>query len=180
MKRLVVLVVLGLGCLFVSLGTVEAQAPKKADVPKFIMNLKDKDPKVRLEAAASIGKVGQIKAVYAKEGIEPLCDAVVKDDDAKVRVAAATSLGQILLEPEKVVPALVKVVKEDKDGGAQNAAITTLGYYGKDAKEALPALEEAQAKAKKELEDAEGDKAKMKAPQAKLKLLATVLKNIGK
>jgi HEAT repeat protein len=176
MKRLVVL---SLGCLFLGLGAVEAQTPKKADVPKFIANLKDKDAKVRLEAAQGIGKVGQLKAVYAKEGIEPLCETVVKDDDAKVRTAAATSLGQVLLEPDKVVPVLAKVVKEDKDGGVQTAAITTLGYYGKDAKDALSALEEAQAKAKKELEDAADDKAKIKIAKAKLKVLQAALKSIG-
>lgn len=176
MKRLVVL---GLGCLFLGLATVEAQTPKKADIPKYVTNLKDKDAKVRLEAAQGIGKVGQIKAVYAKDGIEPLCDVVVKDDDAKVRAAAATALGQVLLDPEKVVPVLAKVVKEEKEGAVQNAAITTLGYYGKDAKDALSALEEANAKAKKELEDAGDDKNKIKVAKAKLKVLGAALKSIG-
>jgi HEAT repeat protein len=177
MKRLVVL---GLGCLILNLGTfVEAQVPKKADIPRFVANLKDKDAKVRLEAAQGIGKVGQVKAINAKEGIEPLCDAVVKDDDAKVRAAAAGSLGQILLDPDKVVPVLAKVVKEDKDGGVQTAAITTLGYYGKDAKDALSALEEANTKAKQELEDAAEDKAKIKVAKGKLKVIAAAIKSIG-
>jgi HEAT repeat protein len=176
MKRLVVLT---LGIAVLGLGSVTGQTLKKDDVPKFVKNLADKDAKVRLEAAQGIGKVGQLKAKYATEGIGPLCDTLTKDDDAKVRAAAATSLGQIVLEPDKVVPVLAKAVKEDKENAVQQAAIQALGYFGPDAKDALPVLMEYQDKAKKELADAGDDKAKIKVAKGKLKFIGATIKSIG-
>lgn len=172
------LVALALGCWFLALGSSAAQTPKKDEVPKFIKNLGATDAKSRLEAAQGIGKIGQLKAVYAKDGIGPLCDTVLKDEDAKVRIAAANSLGMILLEPTKVVPVLAKVAKDDKDWPVQSAAITSLGYFGADAKDAVEAINEVRAKVKKELEDAGDDKAKVKAAKAKDKIINGALRSI--
>ena len=88
MKRCVVL---ALGCLLVGLPRRAPRLPNKKDLPKYVKDLKAKDAKARLAAIEGIAGIGEIKAMYAKEAVEPLAEVVVKDDDAKVRAAAATA-----------------------------------------------------------------------------------------
>ena len=172
MKRLVVL---GLACLFLSAGQVDAQG-KKGEVQKYIKELNAKDAKERLNAVTGIAKIGQLKAIYAKDAVSPLCARVEKDDDAKVRAAAAMALGQVDADPTKAVPVLIKAVESDKDRGVQVNAITALGYLGGGAKEALPLLkkinDEARAeqqKYRKEQQAAQKAGDKKKAQEARQK-----------
>jgi hypothetical protein len=135
-----------------------AQTPNKADIPKFITNLKDKDAKVRIDGCKGIAAIGKLKASYAKDAIEPLIGLVKKDDDAKVRAAAAAALGSCDPEDKEAVTVLIDALKNDKDKGVHTAAAQALGQLGAKAKEALPALKEAAAKAKED-----GDKKTAKA-----------------
>lgn len=172
MKRLVVL---GLAGLFLSVGQADAQS-KKAEVEKFIKELNAKDAKQRLGAVEGIGKIGQLKAIYAISAVTPLCGVVEKDGDAKVRAAAAMALGQIDADPTKAVPVLIKVLESDKDRAVQLNAIGALGYLGAGSKEALPLLKKiftetkAQAdKYRQEMRAAQKDGDKKKAQEANQK-----------
>src|SRR6516162_8125780 len=79
-----------------SASRVEAQIPKKEDVPKNLNLLKtSKSASDRANAAEQLGKRGQLRASDVKEAIEPLLDAVKSDDSALVRKAAATAIGRI-------------------------------------------------------------------------------------
>ncbi|MBY0526008.1 MAG: HEAT repeat domain-containing protein [Gemmataceae bacterium] len=162
------LVVLGLGCLFVTFGAVEAQGPKKDDVPKFIKSLTAKDAKERLEAVEGIAKIGELKKVYAKEAYTPLANVVRKDDDGKVREAAAQALGRIDADASIATPALIEGLK-DKERAVQIASANSLGALGKGAADAIPALKELADKAKEELAKAKEDQAKAKAGEDKEK-----------
>jgi len=113
-------------------------ADREAEVAKYVKDLKSTSAKTRATAADEIGKIGQIKASYARAALEPLLD-VLKDKDASVRQAAATALARID-EPKGVVPALETLLKDDKEPRVRAAAAAGLGLMGEASKEALPTL----------------------------------------
>jgi HEAT repeat protein len=113
-------------------------ADREAEVAKYVKDLKSTSAKTRATAAEEIGKIGQIKASYAKSALEPLID-VLKDKDATVRQAAATALARID-EPKEAVPALETLLKDDKDQRVRAAAAAGLGLMGEASKDALPTL----------------------------------------
>jgi hypothetical protein len=76
-----------------------------------------------------------------------------------------------------VVALLIRAVRGDNDT-VQIAAIAAIGAFGKAADDGVSVLEQAQAKAKKELADAADDKAAQIA-NAKLKALAAALQRVG-
>ncbi|MBY0526006.1 MAG: HEAT repeat domain-containing protein [Gemmataceae bacterium] len=131
-------------------GELTAQAPSKADVPKFMELLKDKEAKKRVEGVNGIAAIGKLKASYAADAVKPLMEMVKKDSDAKVRAASAIALGSIDPEDATVVDLLIEVLKEDKDKDVRSGAAQGLGQLGSRAKKALPALKEAAAKAKED------------------------------
>src|SRR5262245_33962033 len=117
--------------------------PKKEDVPKFLKALtKSTSAAERANAATQIGRLGQVQAMYVKECVEPLAEALKKDTDAGVRRASAQALGMIAPSPpDKYVPLLADALM-DKNLEVNLAAVTALGRYGPEAKSALPALRE--------------------------------------
>ena len=138
------LLAFGLVCLGTTLG--EAQAPpKKEQVPSLIKLLKNKDAKVRANAADDLGQVGAIRALDAETAVVPLKDAL-RDKEPNVRRAAAAALGKLRLEPRVVVPELAKRLDDGSPTVIQAAAVA-LGAYGAEAQEALPALQKAQKNA---------------------------------
>jgi HEAT repeat protein len=77
---------------------------------------------------------------------EKSTDELIADLDspqAKDRVVAVRLLEQKKGDPAKVVPALIKALKDTEDDVRWGAAIG-LGYYGEQAKDAVPALQEVQ------------------------------------
>jgi HEAT repeat protein len=148
MRRITLLTV---GCLIFSAGLASADPPRKEDMPKFITNLKADQAKVRIAACENIAELGEIKAAYAREAVDPLLEVVKTDEDAKVREAAALALGRIDPDPVKTVPVLMAVIKEDKERFVQAAAIGSLGPLGKEAKDALPMLKELATEVRKEV-----------------------------
>jgi HEAT repeat protein len=134
----------------------KATTAMKALVPLL---LKDKDARVRQEAAAALGYIGsefgcdlsligvsdnekemQI-ARYAralKTAIPPLVEAL-KDDDEKVCIAAAGALGEIGRKAKPAVPALIRALNDGNEG-IRKAAALALGEIGPEAKAAVPAL----------------------------------------
>ena len=105
----------------------------KRKVPEFISALKDKDSDVRWEAAETLGKIKDPRAV------EPLISAL-KDESSDVRIAAAKVLGEIK-DPRAVEPLITllkdkgwlitllkdKGLLEDKDWNVRQAAAYALG-----------------------------------------------------
>lgn len=126
------------GSLAMALAQVSLAAPKADDVPPLIAKLKDKDAKVRAEAAKEIGYIGSVKAAFTKSAVAPLID-VLKDSDANVRKEAASALGEIKPDRKLAIPALTEMLK-DKDNGVRAAAATALGNFGAASKDALPML----------------------------------------
>ncbi len=139
----------------VALTTVEAQLPKKEEIPRFIGQLKNsKSAQERVAAAEAIGRRGAVIVTDVKDAIGPLANAVKVDGDAQVRAAAARALGEIGSEPTITVPALTEALK-DKTVVVKMAAINALGQIGKDASPAMPQLRKiAQEKKEKKLSQA--------------------------
>ena len=126
---------------FVSLIVIAANgraADREAEVAKHIKELKSTSAKTRAAAADEIGKIGEIKASFARAALEPLLD-LLKDKDPSVRQAAATALSRID-EPKEVVPALETLLRDDKEQRVRAAAAAGLGLMGEASKEALPTL----------------------------------------
>ena len=102
---------------------------------EWIALTKDKDEKVRSEAAWALVRIGS----EAKSAIPALTE-LLKDKDGLVRWAAIETLGKIGPEAKTAVPALTELLK-DRDDNVQWAA-KSLGMIGPDAKAAVPALTE--------------------------------------
>ncbi len=136
----------GLGIFFCSVSLVLAggfDIPKKADVPKYLQQLKSSTNGAdRATAATMLGKRGSINSKDVEEAIEPLKTALQKDKEAKVRAAAARALGNILPEPEGTVALLLDRLKNDEVMDVKMATVVALGQYGAEAKEALPTLKD--------------------------------------
>src|SRR5205809_6651504 len=126
---------------------------KEAEVAKYVKELKSASAKTRAAAAEEIGKIGQIKASYAKPAVQPLLD-VLKDKDPSVRQAAATALARID-EPKEVVPALETLLKDDKEQRVRAAAAAGLGLMGEASTEALPTLRKVAQEARTKGKDAQ-------------------------
>ncbi|MCI0459271.1 MAG: HEAT repeat domain-containing protein [Gemmataceae bacterium] len=124
------------------LDALDAQGPRRIDVPKQIGLLKNsKSARERATAADELGRHGAIRASDVKDAIEPLTTAVKTDSDADVRRAAAKALGDIAPDPMTIVPVLTEALK-DKASPVKMAAATALGQFGADASSALGALRE--------------------------------------
>lgn len=97
---------------------------KPADGEKVIQllvdALKDQNRTVRTQAAITLGKTGDKKALYI------LMEALEKDDDPAIRESCASILGE-LMDP-RAIDVLIKSLK-DKDSFVCNAALTGLGKF---------------------------------------------------
>jgi HEAT repeat protein len=80
------------------------------------------------------------------EAMRPVVPVLIKslsDEDSRVARSAAYVLGEMTLEPDLVVPALLKSLDypyPDKYGYVRLAAIEALGNFGEAAQSAVPAL----------------------------------------
>lgn len=137
--------------------------PKLEEIPGLIKQLKDKETKKRIEAAARLGARGELRAKDVKEAIEPLAEMVEKDDEANVRRAAANALAKIDPDPKLVLEPLIGALKNDKDIDVRTSAAIALGRLGPAAKDAVMALQEAVTIGK---EAGKNDKAKTALGQA--------------
>jgi HEAT repeat protein len=114
----------------------------KAEAPVSALNtlnrkLSDPDPRVRLEAVKTLGKMGtemqQIANVLAIK---------LQDNDVTIRIAAAEALGDIGPSAYLATPQLVKAL-QDKNTDVRRQAAYALGQIGSKAKGAVPALTKA-------------------------------------
>ena len=141
----------------VVLTTAEAQVPKKAEIPKYIGQLKNsRNARERAEAAAAIGRRGAIIVTDVKDAIEPLVYAVKSDSDAQCTAPRPKALGEIGSEPNLTVPAWPGLCKTIPWPSRWRPS-TPLAEIGPEARSALPSLRTiAQAKKDKKLSKAAG------------------------
>src|SRR5262245_39468550 len=178
------LVFLGLGFLILVSAGIDARGQKKEDLPRYIKELTAKEPKDRIAACDGIGAIGELKKVYAKDAVDPLCDVLRKDADAGVRKAAAATLGRIEADAVKATPALIQGLK-DADSNVKVASATSLAAIGPGAKDAAPILKElndqaktdaAKAREEQTKAKADGDKAKEKTARDKGQAAGAILR----
>lgn len=109
---------------------------KVRDAAKYTRALRtSKDPKVRAEALAELGKIGQIQKSLIASALDDINNSL-DDKNPQVRAAAARTLGMIDPDPKEAVPTLLKMVKTDKAEAVRIAAIEGLGSLGPNAKSA--------------------------------------------
>src|SRR5262245_17061678 len=102
MKRLLVLIA---GCTLLALAASEGvfgqknakvlDIPEKAELPKLMEQLKDKDAAVRTRAAKLIGNFGQIQSKPVASSVPTLLEMIKKDENEGCRAAATEALGKI-------------------------------------------------------------------------------------
>src|SRR5260370_18428270 len=104
----------------------------------WIRELKEKDPKKRMKAAAYLGFIGS----EAKEAVPALCRILQEDTDHEVRSNAALALYHMGRDAKGAVPTLIHGLKDDFVYVRMNCALALAGI-GPEAEEAVPALMEA-------------------------------------
>ena len=107
-----------------------AEQNSDVEIEQLIEDLKDKDSKVRKDAAEDLGNIGDSLAV------DPLIEAL-RDENSFVRQNAAKALGQI--KDVKAVEPLIEALG-DKDNDVRKYAAAALGYIG-DTKAIKPLIE---------------------------------------
>lgn len=145
-----------------ALGQFGAQA-----VPALVQVLRDPEPGLRLNAAATLGQIGPAAKDAAPALVEllrdrgtadaplpmiishilvsigstviPLLVQALRDPDAVVRFQAARTLGAFGPAAKEAVPALVEAL-QDSDKEVPMIATRALGEIGMPAKDAVPAL----------------------------------------
>ena len=117
----------------------EKDAPQVATyqgktLSQWIALTKDKDKKVRSDAASALGEFGS----EAKIAVPALTE-LLKDEDQRVQYAAALAIRHFGTEAKAAVPAIT-VLLRDKDWHIRWAAASALWDMGPEAKTAVPAL----------------------------------------
>jgi HEAT repeat protein len=117
-----------------SLEAVVAKAPKAAPdvLPALTKALQDESPAVRFATVQALSRCGP-------DGVPLLLEAL-GDKEVKVRAYAAAALIRSKPEPQTVVPALAKRLKDEPDVIVRQSILRTLGSLGP---EAVPPLTEA-------------------------------------
>ncbi len=106
-----------------------------AVITKRIAQLEDKEASTRVNAAWSLGQMGERAASAVPALIEAL-----KDSDPEVRATAAGALYEMGPKAEMAVPRLIETMA-DEEADVRLAAATTLGWIGAPAASpAVPAL----------------------------------------
>jgi HEAT repeat protein/Tfp pilus assembly protein PilF len=124
------------------------ERPKPTEVPEVIRQLKDKDARVRAEAARRLDLFGPLAKPSAEllAAIPALVEAL-RDPEAGVRKHCVSVLVNLSFWAERMdmdagVPALVEMLKEADDFMRREAAMV-LGKVGPGARDAVPALTQA-------------------------------------
>jgi len=102
--------------------------------PQLVEGLKDPDVRTRRGAITALEDAGAAAAPHLEAIIGATCDS-----DAIVRWVAARILGKLQRKPERIVPALIKML-QDVDHDPRGAAANSLGSLGPGARDAVPAL----------------------------------------
>jgi tetratricopeptide (TPR) repeat protein len=128
--------------------TVVIERPEPAEVPEVVRQLKDKDAKVRAEAARRLDLFGPLaKPSPELMAAVPALVEALRDPEAEVRKHCVSVLVNLSFWAERIdmdagVSALIQMLKEADDVVRREAA-TALGKVGPGARDAVPALTEA-------------------------------------
>lgn len=107
-----------------------AAGPREDEAKKYAADLKNKDAKVRLEAAKELGRLGGASRKLVAPYLSDLMSAM-KDKDEKVRGEAAKTLGIADPEDKKAVVKMVAdALKDEKSETARAGMETGLGELG--------------------------------------------------
>lgn len=109
----------------------------KIAIPRLIAALDRPEPNVRLQAARTLGELGQ----QARSATPALVKTLGNDEVLVVRAAAAVAVSRLGTEAKTAVPALIKLA-ESPEAEGRKAAIYALGNLGPIAEEAVPTLRE--------------------------------------
>jgi HEAT repeat protein len=113
-----------------------------SDARRYTEDLKkSKDTKVKVTALQELGKLAAVQKTLVTDALPDIYKAL-EDKDAGIRAAAATCIGQCDEPADKVVPTLLKMLKEEKDDSVRIGAAKGLGSMGPAAKEAVSTLNE--------------------------------------
>ncbi len=105
-------------------------------VPRLTELLTHENPRVRLNAARTLGKIGE----PSTPAVPALVGRMASDQDADVREHAAEALGDIGPAAAAAIPDLVKALA-DKAPNVRRDAVGALGHMGPAAKAALPQVQ---------------------------------------
>ena len=106
----------------------------KIAVPRLAAALTSDRPRVRREAATTLGKLGP----QAKSAVAALQKSL-KDDDHEVRVESLVALAEIGADSQTAVTDIIELLREE-DPGIRSTAGYALGQIGAPAKAAVPHL----------------------------------------
>jgi HEAT repeat protein len=130
------------GVLILAIHRDIAAASDISDARKYTEDLKkSKDAKVRSTALLELGKLAVVQKALVSDALPDIYKAL-EDKDASIRAAAATCLGQCDEPTDKVVPLLLKMLKDEKEDSVKIGAAKGLAAMGPEAKAALPTLRE--------------------------------------
>jgi HEAT repeat protein len=130
------------GVLYLALTQELSAASDISDARKYTEDLKKaKDSKVKVVALTELGKLAAVQKSLVSDALPDIYKCL-EDKDAGIRAAAATCIGQCDEPADKVVPTLIKMLKDDKEESVKIGAAKGLASMGSEAKAALPALRE--------------------------------------
>jgi len=117
------------------------------NVHSFVYHLsrlldRDRDPKVRSEAARTLGVVGPTAVSLDKAVLTGLSKAL-DDPDDDLRLAAVRAMALMAPYSKAALPKVIPIITKDKKTAIRHAAIYVVVRLGPDANEAVPALLEA-------------------------------------
>jgi HEAT repeat protein len=107
----------------------------KIAVPRLIAALSSERPRIRKEAAVTLGKLGAKSASAVADLQKALGDQVLE-----VRIDAIAALAEIGSASKPVVPDLTALLSDEELPALRQSAAYALGRIGSDAKSAAPAL----------------------------------------
>jgi HEAT repeat protein len=115
---------------------IQAPAVVKEVMSALLKTIKDPDAKVRTSSVRALGALGE-KSDQTK-AVTSVVMKMAEDPDSEVRASALTALCQLCKEPEKLLPMLLKSLKDKDPFVRVTAAGCLVGTTH--AKEAQPVL----------------------------------------
>lgn len=121
------------GLLVFGFSSPSAMAGKEEEAQQYAKDLKSDDPKVRAQALAELGRLGQLMKGLISPAIPDMM-AALDDKDPAVRAAAARAVGKIDPDADEVLPIYRKMLNKKEPNEVRMGAIQGLGSLGPKAR----------------------------------------------